>query len=222
MALLQAFENLRSLFLTRICPGCGTGLTGTEATLCSWCSLRLYRNRSTLSRLSAGGIRVHSVFAHMGLPREIVIRLKYRGERHLARCAAILMDGYSPVLPSEDALLVPIPASRKRLRERGYNHAGLIARHLAGITGSGFGKLLVREERHPQVGLSEKERRANVEGVFSIRNRLDCRREIWLVDDVMTTGSTLCEASRTLFEGGADSVSAITLTYRDTLSISMI
>ncbi len=165
---------------------------------------------------------MHSVFAHRGLPREIVIRLKYRGERHLARCAAILMDEYSTVLPSADAVVVPVPASRKRLRERGYNHAGLIARHLAGITGSGFGKLLAREERPPQVGLSEEERRANVKGVFSIRDRVDYGREIWLVDDVMTTGSTLCEASRTLFEGGADSVSAITLTYRDTLSISMI
>jgi ComF family protein len=222
MAVRQAFENLRNLFLTRICPGCGTGLAGLEGTLCSWCSLRLYRNTSAGSVSVPDGMRTHSVFQHCGLPREIIIRLKYMGERHLARCAAALMSEYSPVLPSANAMLVPVPTSRKRLRERGYNHAGLIALHLSRITGSGFEKLLKREERPPQVGLSVEERRANVEGAFSMRGRIDDGCEIWLVDDVMTTGSTLSEASRALFEGGADSVSAITLTYRDTLSVSMI
>jgi ComF family protein len=162
------------------------------------------------------------VFPHAGLPREIVLRLKYRGERHLAGCAARLILDYSPHLPSRDSTLVPVPASRQRLRERGYNQAGLLAKQLAGLTGSRFRELLRREDRPPQVGLGELERRENVSGAFSVAGGITDGCDVWLIDDVMTTGSTICEAAQVLADAGVRSVTALTLTYRDTLSGSII
>jgi ComF family protein len=155
------------------------------------------------------------VFTHSGLPREIVIRLKYRGERHLAGFAARLMFSHSPELPSAGSVLVPVPSSRSRLRERGYNQAGLLARHLSVLTGSSCCSCLERDDRPPQVGLDETDRRENVRGAFrASRVQAGCG-EAWLIDDVMTTGSTVCDAARALAEAGVRGVRALALTYRD-------
>jgi ComF family protein len=222
MAVPEALENLRDLFLTRSCPGCGARLRERGRLLCGWCSLRLYPPSAGRVFLSGAGIEAVSAFSHGGLPRELVIRLKYGGERHLAGCAARLIRERMDVLPGPGDLLVPVAASRERIRERGYDQAALMARQLARLTGSRLAALLEREDRPPQVGLPEEERRTNVSGAFSLARPLPEIEGLWLVDDVMTTGSTICDAARALRDGGAVSVAALTLTYRDTLSGSII
>ena len=222
MALSEALENLRDLFLIRSCPGCGARLRERDRLLCGWCSLRLYAPSADRVHLHSAGVEATSAFSHSGLPRELVIRLKYGGERHLARCAAKLIRSGIDPLPGPGDFLVPVAASRERMRERGYDQAALIAGHLARLTGSRLARLLEREDRPPQVGLPEEERRRNVRGAFSLAKPLPEREGLWLIDDVMTTGSTICDAARALRDGGADSVGALTLTYRDTLSGSII
>lgn len=105
-------------------------------------------------------------------------------------------------------LVVPMPLSEARLRERGYNQAALLARALDRRCDD---EALLRWRDTPhQTGLHRDERQANLRGAFmpapAARARL-AGRHVALVDDVMTTGSSAAEASRALHEAGAARVS---------------
>ena len=231
MALSALSRNLLRLFLTSVCPGCG-GRRGENEYLCSWCRLRIDKCRhvhwsrtgASFSPVSSkgkaeelsSGIAIYSAVLYRGLPREIVLRLKFNGEKYLARTAAEMILKNSMALPETDDVLVPVPAGRKRIRERGYNQSFLIAGALASRTGARNMNLLSRDDSPSQVGLSVTERRSNVKGVFRLRNHREVPAcvHIWLIDDVATTCSTMDSASEILLEAGAETVTGLTLTYR--------
>ena len=117
-----------------------------------------------------------------------------------------------PHLP-ESILLVPLPLRPKRLRERGFNQAELLAEAIGRKTGIRLDtKILERTaNRPPQTSIKRKEeRKKNVEGVFRAGAVLDPRAVYILVDDVATTGATLNDAARALRAGGARQIWAIT------------
>lgn len=105
---------------------------------------------------------------------------------------------------SRPALVIPMPLSRERLRARGFNQAGEIARVVAVRNGLPLAvDVLERTREAPaQSGLSRRARRANLRGAFRCRARLD-EQDVVLVDDVVTTGATAHEAARVLKRSGA-------------------
>lgn len=112
-------------------------------------------------------------------------------------------------LPS---LLVPVPLSRERLRERGFNQAWALTRRIAARLGcKADATLLLRMRDSPhQLGVPLAERADNVRGAFAVepRRRTECAGlDIAVIDDVMTTGSTAAEISRTLRQAGVARVS---------------
>jgi len=176
------------------------------------------------SRDSITGVQVYSAVMYHGLPGEIVVRLKFNGEKHLAGTAAGLIMRYSTKLPRSDEIIVPVPASNRRKRERGYNQAALIAGKLASISGCRSLDILARDDSPSQVGLSPSSRRDNVAGVFHLKRRshFPSGADIWLVDDVATTCSTIDSAAGVLLDSGARSVTGLTLTYRKRMTDSII
>jgi ComF family protein len=108
-------------------------------------------------------------------------------------------------------LLLPVPLSAARLRERGYNQAWELARRVArriGIAADARLLLRIRETSH-QLALPPEARAGNVRGAFAVEPRRRhevAGRSIAVVDDVMTTGSTLAEIARTLKQAGAAGV----------------
>lgn len=170
------------------------------------------------------GVPVYSAVMYHGLPGEIVVRLKFNDEKHLAGTAAGMIMRYSTKLPGPNDILVPVPASRRRKRERGYNQAALIAGKLASMSGCRSLDILTRKDSPSQVGLSPSRRRKNVEGIFHMksRNRAPSGVDIWLVDDVATTCSTIDSAAQVLLDSGARSVMGLTLTYRKRMTDSII
>lgn len=104
--------------------------------------------------------------------------------------------------------LVPMPLSDARLKERGYNQAALLARRLGHRLGLPMedGWLLRTTDRERQTALPREQRLSNLRGAFAVEPLALARlrgRRIALIDDVMTTGATLAEASRTLLSAGA-------------------
>jgi ComF family protein len=110
-------------------------------------------------------------------------------------------------------LVVPVPLGKQRMKERGYNQVGLLARPLAGLLGWRYTpQALVRtRETRSQVGPSPLERKENISGAFRAEPALVVGKDILLMDDVVTTGATLEACSDALVKAGAGKVYALTL-----------
>ncbi len=168
-------------------------------------------------------IPVYSATLYHGLPGEILRRLKFNGEKHLASVAAALTVEHAVRLPGPGDLLVPVPVAPGRRRERGYNQVLLIARELVSTTGCELGDVLYRDDGPSQVGLTPEERRKNVRGVFHFKGKKSLEDlRIWILDDVATTFSTIHSASGELRRAGARGITGLTVTYRRRLSGSII
>ena len=112
------------------------------------------------------------------------------------------------------ALIVPVPLHGRRQRERGYNQSLLLAEAAAGRWATAITPTAVRRIRptSQQVGLSDVERVANVAGAFSADVGPVAGRPIVLIDDVLTTGSTVAACATVLQDAGAAAVAVVTVT----------
>ena len=112
-----------------------------------------------------------------------------------------------------DALVIPIPIHKKRLKERGFNQSERIAHFCAETWNIPMEKDVLIRIKHTesQVQLSGDERRKNILGAFDVRDAERIQgKKVFLIDDVYTTGGTLLEAARMLHENGVREVVGIT------------
>lgn len=150
-----------------------------------------------------------------GALREWILALKHGGRRDLARPLgrALARRLQRAGEPGPGALLVPVPLHPWRRFERGHDQALGLARAVGRATGLPVVRALRRLRYTPAQGAAGAvSRRANVRGAFAAR-RLAARRlrgvEVWLVDDVVTSGATLEECARVLRSAGAGPVAAL-------------
>lgn len=137
----------------------------------------------------------------------VISALKDSRRTGLAEPLAQLMVQRIPP-PAAGSVLVPIPQSPARRRERGFNQAELLAAHLAREWGLPMRGVLTRPDggRH-QRGASRGARLGQVQGAFVAQGRVP--HQAVLVDDVLTTGSTITAAARTLRAAGSARVGAV-------------
>lgn len=145
---------------------------------------------------------------------ELIRDLKYRAILPHARVLGVLLaqavEKCGSPLPR---LLVPVPLHDARLRERGFNQAAALARYAGGMLGIPFAPRAVKRVRDTpsQTSLSMEERHRNVRGAFAVngaraRRRLLGAGHVAVIDDVMTTGSTLAEMKCALLAAGVRQV----------------
>lgn len=143
--------------------------------------------------------------------RKAIRRLKYSRDIGLGDALAQHLVWLAESNKIKAEIIVPVPLGKKRQKERGYNQAALLARSLALICGIPIktSALVRTRETASQVGLSLEERRLNVAGAFAAHSVKVKDKYVLLVDDVLTTGSTLEAAAEALHRSGARKIEAV-------------
>jgi len=144
----------------------------------------------------------------------LITDFKFNARVELARpLASQLLQAVRHASADQSELLLPVPLSRGRLAERGYNQAWEIARHVARSLGAPASASVLERpvETAHQADLPLAQRLLNLRGAFFVHPRRRdaiAHRHVALVDDVMTSGATLREAAATLLRAGASRVDA--------------
>ncbi|MFE9660077.1 MULTISPECIES: ComF family protein [unclassified Streptomyces] len=220
----RCWQDFTDLVLPTGCGGCGTPRTA----LCARCRVRLTGGapQRVRPRPEPSGLPVvHAAAPYEGPVRELVLAHKERGALGLARplgeaLAGAVGGGEGVGGAPRTIHLVPVPSSRAATRARGHDPTRRIALAAAGALRRA-GRVaqvvpVLRQRRGvvDQVGLSTRERRANLDGALYVVTGGDAlfseSGRVVIVDDVMTTGASLTEAARALSgAGGVKDLTAV-------------
>ena len=139
--------------------------------------------------------------------------MKYRRNIGLGESIAIQMTDFVRSLNWPIDLLLPVPLSKNRLKERGYNQVGLVARPLAYRLGLKYepDALWKERETRSQVGLTVSQRRQNVHNAYRANPQIVERKSILIMDDVATTGSTISACTEALLSAAAQEIYVLTI-----------
>lgn len=181
------------------CKRCGKPITDERGEFCGDCQHK--------SHAFAQG---KALLVYRGDAKQSIYRLKYSNRREYGLSfGQELARAYGGWIQGRGIdMVIPIPLHKRKLRERGYNQAGIIARELGRVLG-----LPVREDvlvrsiyTRPQKELNDKERKNNLRKAFQVTKSIVDSKRILLVDDIYTTGSTMDGASEALLGAGASAV----------------
>ena len=214
---LRPLDRLLDLALPAICPGCGA----EGPPICLACR-RAFDSRLALPAGTPLGLadgppdpllQLEWCAPFSGTVRKALHALKYAGERRIAPYVGAALARRWARAGAGGDVLVPVPASPDRVRDRGYDQAALIATEAGRRLGVPVLHALERTRATTaQFDLDRGERASNLDRAFSVPAlaRADVVG-LWivLVDDVVTTGATLASCATALLDAGAAAVSAI-------------
>lgn len=199
---------------TPVCDDCLKKIDQYDRPICLTCNEIIYKGQSCPVCKEAGFL-LYAFGDYHDPMADIIKQLKFRGITYPARLfSELIVNQLGPQIDSLDAdFLVPIPLHRSREYARGYNQATIIAQHLGlKLNIKVDDELLIREKkRKPQTSLEAKDREANIAGVFRTTEDCQMATRLILVDDVVTTGSTIKEARKMLLLAGFTVPAAIAI-----------
>lgn len=199
--------ELKSLFYPRICVTCGEELLDEEEAICITCMHNLPRTGNHLvpgnsleslmsARIPFERIASYCAYSKGGMLQPLIYKLKYYGRKDIGVLLGRLFGTdllESDFLESVD-LIVPVPLHPDKEKSRGYNQAEMISNGLSQVTfiPVSTGNLIRVISNPTQTRRSKTERWDNVEGIFSVSDpALFNGKHLLLVDDIITTGSTI-------------------------------
>jgi len=192
------------------CSVCESRLQMSEKLVCESCWTALPRLSDSSDEHGFPGIeRLISVWEYSDAFQSIVHEMKFFRKKSLANRMA---EEMSQLLASDPDMshadyLIPVPLHRLRFRERGFNQSSLLTRYISEKIGIPVNESLRRiRMTRSQSTLDSEARRHNVDGAFAVQGPEQIsRKNVILVDDVTTTGSTLCACAAALRNSGAAS-----------------
>lgn len=211
-----------------MCSDCTASIKPIEGTVCEVCGERIPDTAHAVAetkcmlcrRARLPFARAMAYGSYNGALRGMIHLLKYESmlpaSQSLASLLAPVMQELSELCEAE-ALVVPVPLYKGKQRQREFNQSELIARaalkHLPSAKLSLADSVLVRQrDTRSQTGLTRHQRRENMRGAFAVKDAaLVAGRDIILVDDVLTTGTTAAECARVLRRAGAKKVYVATV-----------
>jgi competence protein ComFC len=204
-----------------LCDGCEAKIIRVVPPFCETCSEPYEGSINTaFSCANCAHRTIHfdtavAAYRGRGIVRDVIHEFKYNRQIHLrhlvARWLRAALDD-ERLRNCQFDVIVPVPLHPARQRERGFNQAGLLAELLSAHTSIRCRPLLKRiRYTTTQTALDRSERMGNLHNAFRLRKNADVRGlRVLLIDDVLTTGSTLSECARVLKSVGAISVHAAT------------
>ena len=200
---------------TMYCSTCRDGILRIRPPLCPRCG----RPQATSQVCHGCAVKpppvegIRSVALFEGALRAAIHQFKYGSMRDLAVPLGGLLVSFGEETPLAADAIVPVPLHARRLRERGYNQAALLAQRLGRALGLPVVHDCLRRSRYTvsQTELNAQERSRNVEGAFTCTGPGVRGQRVLLIDDVCTSGATLGACGFALTEGGARSVWALTV-----------
>lgn len=189
------------------CPKCGMDLgpyTGGQ-TLCRDCYVRQPRFD-----------RAVAVARYQGVMRDVILKFKYHRDKPLAVPLSNLLAKTADYLREKTDVMLPVPLSRTRLKQRGFNQSELLATRVSNILKIPLvvDNLVKTKETPDQAGLDGPTRRENLKEAFTVKRPDEIKdKNILLIDDVVTTDTTTSEISKTLKNNKAKQVFVLSLAH---------
>jgi ComF family protein len=203
MGVIQELSHI--LFPTR-CFGC----SAIGISICSQCRKEWHPH---YYQTHVSGLKVHSAILYSKTASKIILTAKENG---IKGADNLIIDAITHVIKQgnfdkHNVRLVPIPSSSRNSRRRGRNFLEDICKKVSQQTHIPFTSLLTIVKRvEDQSGLSAKDRALNMKGAFGIKPGMHPLGDLLLIDDIVTTGATVTEASRALHAGGFNLLGSVT------------
>jgi ComF family protein len=227
--LYDLWDDFISLLFPRLCYGCGNHLMRNETLICTECYILIPRTNyhlkpdNPVSQLFWGRCLIEkaaafSFYTKDSRIRKLIHQLKYKGIRELG---SELGRIYGNSLKSsgfleEIDLIIPVPLHPSKKRQRGFNQSDLISRGISETTGIPMNSdLLVRKTvTKTQTRKSRYDRWTNVQDIFRVTDKDRLKdKHILLVDDVITTGSTIEACANEILKAENVKVSVVALAF---------
>lgn len=156
------------------------------------------------------------IFEYQGMIRKVILNYKFNDKSYLYKTIVNFLlknQKFFQILENYD-IIVSVPTSRKRKKERGYNQSELIAKEIAQKTSIEYNNQCLFKTKNiiEQSKLNKEERQKNIQGVYKLHNqKMLQNKKILLIDDIYTTGSTVNECSRILKQAQPKKIGVLTL-----------
>lgn len=207
---------------THLCTSCRSQLLPIVSPLCTQCGIPFRNYGGSDDHLCGSCLKdpppftaARTAYAYEGPLRDLIHNLKYSGNVKRRRPLEQLLDRLTDnVLLWEPDCILPVPLHESRLKERGFNQSILLAERAAERWQTPLLRRAMRRTRKtvPQMELDRDDRMTNVKGAFAVADpSLVRKKRVLLLDDVITTGSTVTECARVLRKSGAEEVFVIAL-----------
>lgn len=224
------FTRLLDLIAPRTCVVCGNRLAIEEEILCGRCNVRLPRTgysydayENEMAKVFWGRIPVERCapflfYQSKAASTNLIYQLKYNNRPDIGEFLGrmIAKEFVKDYFFDDIDLIIPIPLERKRQRQRGYNQSLMVAKGVSDATGLPIDTTIIGRNKYEasQTQKSRWMRNDNVEGVFELKQPDKVKgKHILLIDDVVTTGATICSCGQELAKAGDVKISILSIGF---------
>lgn len=212
------FESIINYVYPNLCGICGKRIIYNRFT-CEICTsiLKCYKER----KFKSYDENIYydymlNLFEYRGIIKKQICKFKFNNEKYIGKTFSKILSKRILELNLNFDIIIPVPISKNRYKERGYNQSKILALQLVkDFKKRYYNNVLVKvKDNKRQSKLNLEARQSNVVGVYKIKNiNLIKNKTILLIDDICTTGATVNECAKVLKLSGAKSVMVATIAY---------
>ena len=197
---------------------CGICDNICKESLCKKCEIKLNNIvQNKIDRYIDKNFEKHLyVFKYEGVVRRYILKYKFQDKSYLYKTFVNFLlknEKFFEIIKSYDTI-IPVPISKKRQKERGYNQSYLLAKEIAKKTGINIEINCLYKSKNiiEQIKLNKEDRVQNIQGVYELRNyKKIINKKIILLDDIYTTGSTVNECCKILKVASPNKIGVLTI-----------